>query len=442
MNSLLRKIFSQKRIIPARTHGLKNPQFSRNALSAIQKLQAQGYEAYIVGGAIRDLLLGIQPKDFDIATDATSQQVKHLFGRQARIIGRRFRIVHLSYYARAGSARTREVLEVTTFRGEDPKNAKSSDKAKPQRLAADSNCYGTAAEDAHRRDFTMNALLYDPRSGNIIDYVNGYRDTQKKTIKTIGAAKERMAEDPVRILRAMRLSAKLGLNIEPQTTRYFKVHAALLAEIPNSRLFDEIIKVIQSGASARIFNHWREHSVARFIFPKLNEDNPFFFSILAEGDRRFSEDRAVSVSFILAALFWSETAYLWHQKRHTGLSPVAAMEDALAETTVFRNNRVIPHRLIALVKKLYFLLAAMDEKPNKRRMQYILHHEYLDRALAFTSLRQDTGAAQTASWWAQYLHADKQEKARMVNLATPKKAYRRAKRDKTKKAAKVKKAAE
>lgn len=423
MKKLLRALFPSKkkmRVIPAATHGVRNASFSRSALHAIKTLTAAGYEAYIVGGAIRDLLLGLQPKDFDIATNATAPQTKRLFGRRARIIGRRFRIVHLTY----GSFHNREILEVTTFRADS--KADKADKGAAARLAADSNQYGSASEDAHRRDFTMNALLYNPRNGEVVDYVGGYDDIQAKTLASIGPAKARLAEDPVRILRAVRLAAKLRVQIAPATARHFRANIPLLAEIPRSRLFDEISKVLLSGASAPIFRQWRQLGIARVVFPHLAAaDCALFFRVLAETDKRQGADDAVSFSFIFAALFWPAVAAAWAQQRKTTASAYVAMQLALDASKVFTQNRIVPQKITTRIKQLYFLQAQMADKPIRRRITAICRNADFKRALAFLRLREDVGAAETAQWWTQYIAGDADEQAAMLQPSGKKRRRKR-----------------
>lgn len=405
----IRDWLSRRRTIPAKTHGLSPSDIAASAVDAIKKLQADGREAYVVGGAVRDLLLGFHPKDFDIATDATPDEVRALFGRKSRIIGRRFRIVHVYYYPprRRGQKRPpREILEVATFRA--------------GRAAADSarrdECFGRIDEDAIRRDFTINALFYDPVSGNVVDYVGGYNDLQKQKIKSIGDDEERLVEDPVRMLRAIRMAKKLGLTIESKLAKLFPKHAGLLGDIPVSRLFDELVKVCLSGAGARILREWQENNIAAATLPHLTEDNPFFFSVMAESDRRFAEERPVSITFLVAALFWRHISRQWYARRLAGEPPQQAMETTLSESRAFSQNPIIPYRIARLAKKLYSLQAQMAERPTAKSARRIMRHEYFDRALAFAGMQQNLDTAQVASWWAQFSRADEREKNRMLNI--------------------------
>ena len=398
----------RKEVVSAQKLGVEAEQVSVNAVVAIEKLQKHDFTAYIVGGGIRDFLLGVHPKDFDIATDATPEQVRALFGRQSRIIGRRFRIVHLYFNSRKTG---REILEVSTFRAEGGDNDK----------------YGNAREDANRRDFTINAIFYDPCKGEVIDYVGGVAAIKKQRLVMIGDPKKRLMEDPVRILRALRLSQKLGLAVDSDIKKWIPKYAPLIADIPYSRLFDELIKVLKSGASARILKQWQHYSIASHIMPILVGDNSFFFSALAENDRRLAENRDTSVSFVVAALFWPSIAEHWHIRRASGERPYGAMEKAMV-SAAFSKNRIIPQRLTARIKDLLFLQARMEEPPTKRRAAKICDNPIFDRALAFAAMRQDAGAAQTASWWSQYVRGDKNEQERMLATLPPPPSRRRRSR--------------
>ena len=386
--------------IPFKKHCIKPDLISENAIHAIKKLQKNKYQAFIVGGAVRDILLGFHPKDFDIVTNAHPEEVKRLFRRQALIIGRRFRIVHVYYKDKNGN---KELFEVSTFRADTTDNEEK---------------FGCADEDAKRRDFTINGLFYDPCCGNIVDYVNGVSDIRRQTLSMIGDVDKRLPEDPVRVLRAIRLATKLGLTMNKKLAKRLPHYVPLLADIHNLRLFDEFIKVLKSGAGARILEEWQRHEVPRHVMPILEGNNPFFFSVLAENDRRIAEDRPTSVSFAIASLFWPHIAEHWHRCRNAGDRPLVAMEKALA-TDVFTQNRIFPQRLIGYAKDLYLLQALMEEPPTRRRTSKVLRNTSFDRALAFATARLDAGAARTASWWSQYTSADKQEKERMVAQVAP-----------------------
>lgn len=403
---ILKKIFGGKApiVIPDDAHPILPKNISDHAADIVQKLQDNGYIAYIVGGAVRDILLGFQPKDFDIATDAEPDDIRALFGRNSRRIGRRFPIVHV-YRPRNRHTRNRfrEFIEVSTFRAKED-------------AVSGAPRYGTPREDAHRRDFTINGIFYDPVSREIHDYVGGCADIAAKKIRMIGVANRRLPEDPVRILRALRLSTKLGLRMSDKLQKELARHAATLTDIPPARLLDEMIKVINSGAGARIFAQWQQFDICTHILPILEGDNPLFFSAMAENDRRIAEHRETSVSYIIAALFWQHTAQRWHHHRAAGVASVQAMEQAVIETP-FHKNRIVSHRLTGIAKDIFFLQAQMEYTPTERRVNGIMAKPMFDRALAFAAMRQDHGAAQTASWWSQFTRGNQTERQRMLAAA-------------------------
>lgn len=410
MIQVLKRLFRRRSaVIPPTEHRLQ-PQrdISKEALGIIGKLQDNGYTAYIVGGAVRDLLLGFHPKDFDIATDATAEEIVAIFRRRARRIGKRFPIIHL-YNTRNRKTLYHDYIEVTTFQG------------------TKENRPGTPYEDAHRRDFTINGIFYDPIDGNIYDYVGGTADIKEKKLRMLGNSKKRLPEDPMRILRALRFSTKLGLSISDKLEKSFAAYVPLLVNIPTARIFDEMIKVINSGAGTRIFQQWQQFNICPHIIPVLQEPNPLFFSVMAENDRRVAEKRNNSLTFIIAALFWEQTAALWHQQRGSGMPSVLAMESAIGQVP-FRQNAIIPQRLAARTKDLYFLQAQMENTPTVRRATHIINKPFFDRALAFASRRQDNGAAQTASWWAQFVQSNDEERARLLANAPKERKRRRRKR--------------
>ena len=391
------------RRIAAAAHGILPAQIDHSAAQAVAHMQQAGHETYIVGGAVRDLLLRITPKDFDIATAATPQEVRRLF-RRSRIIGRRFQIVHLHSFRNG----RRHTIEVTTFRGDGGEVCDQRG-----RIVTD-NSFGDAAEDAVRRDFSCNALLYDPASGDIIDYVGGYEDIRRRRLRIIGAPAVRFQQDPVRILRGLRLEGKLGLVLNQATRRELAKNAALLADISSSRLFDEVVKVINSGAANDIMHRFVACGAARQILPAVGENEEFVQAVLQDTDRRWREDRDISLSFVIGGLFWPPVAACWHELRAAGVSPVVAMEEAAAAAD-FSKNAIVPRRIVARVMDLYFLSARMETRVSWRRAASIMRNPLFVRALAFAELRRDASASATVQWWRAYQQAD--DAARKAILA-------------------------
>ena len=400
----VKKIFRPRpRKIAAARHGIAPSGIDSDAADAVARLQKAGHETYIVGGAVRDLLLGAAPKDFDLSTAAMPEEIKKLF-RRARIIGRRFRIVHIPIYRRGAA---RKVIETSTFRADGEEVVHDAG----GRILAD-NSYGTAAQDALRRDFSCNALFYNPADGRIIDYAGGYEDIRRRRLSVIGAPAARFRQDPVRMLRALRFESKLGLSLDQKTRRAVRANAGLLADIAPSRLFDEAVKIIQSGRAADIFKNCAGCGVAKYMLPEAKDS--FARAVLEDADRRRAGGKEVSLSFILAAIFWPPVGRRWDELRRKGAPPVRAMEDA-ASAAEFSENRTVPRRLVGRVKDLYFLQARFEaSRMTLRRAADILRHPLFVRGTAFAALRKDSGAAETAEWWRAYRQADAERRKQLL----------------------------
>lgn len=337
-------------------HGIDVGLVDERAIKVVKTLKDAGFTAYIVGGAVRDLLLGLRPKDFDVATDATPEQVKQQF-RRAFIIGRRFRIVHVVF----GRGREHEVIEVSTFRAlveasaaeqvdGNEKTSKNEIGNKSHVVDASGrvlrdNVWGSQDDDAARRDFTVNAMYYDPLAEVVVDYFNGLADGKKRVLRMIGDAATRYREDPVRVLRAVRFAAKLGFAIEPKTLAPMREAAQLLRNVPASRMFDEMIKLLQTGHAVRSLAELRKHGLVggakdeRGIFPILDavvdaegkqpERDRFIQLSLEDTDRRVGEDKPVAPSFMLACLLWHEVLQRWQKNKARGDAPFQALQDAI-----------------------------------------------------------------------------------------------------------------
>ncbi len=324
-------------------HGIDQGLLDDYAVRVVRTLKEAGHQAYIVGGAVRDLLVGLRPKDFDVATDATPEQVKALF-RRAFIIGRRFRIVHVIF----GRGRDHEVIEVSTFRAlldaAAADQVSGNEKTSKQELSGKAhvvdasgrvlrdNVWGPQIEDAARRDFTVNALYYDPTEQIVVDYHHGFQDAKKRVLRMIGDPATRYREDPVRIIRVVRFAAKLGFAIDPKTQAPIKEMASLLANVPASRMFDEMIKLLQTGHALKSLDELRKQGLHRGVFPILDallnptqrhEARERFVNLaLADTDRRVAEGLAVAPSFMLACLLWHEVVERWHALQAAGEAAV------------------------------------------------------------------------------------------------------------------------
>lgn len=390
-------------------HPVRRDQLSHGARTVVRKLQDEGFKAYIVGGAVRDLLLGIAPKDFDLATDATPEQVKPLF-RRAFIIGRRFRLVHVH----AGN----EVIEVSTFRA-----AQTGDDATDEhgRLLTD-NVYGTQAEDAARRDFTINALYFDPADETIWDFVGGVTDVRARRLKLIGPPVTRYREDPVRMLRGVRLAAKLGVTIEPKTAEPIARLASLMQNVPPARLFDEMQKLLLSGHSVETLKALRAHGLSHGLLPLLDViilqplGQKFIDVALAGTDARVREGKSVSPAFLFATLLWHEVLVTWNQAKERGEKPLPALFDAMDKVLNAQAQRIaIPRRFEATIKEIWSLQPRFEQRAGARPFR-LMEHPRFRAAYDFLLLRGASGEVLEAlvDWWTEFQEADDEARAAML----------------------------
>lgn len=384
-------------------HPIRRNQLSGGALQVIRKLQEGGFNAFVVGGAVRDLLLGFEPKDFDVATNATPEQVKPLF-RRAFIIGRRFRLVHVH----AGP----EPIEVSTFRA-----AQTGDDATDEhgRLLSD-NVYGSQAEDAARRDFTINALYFDPSTEEVWDYVGGVADIRARRLRLIGPPTTRYREDPVRMLRAVRLAAKLGVAIEPKTAAPIQKLAGLMQNVPPARLFDEMQKLLLSGHATETLRSLRAHGLSHGLLPLLDVilEQPlgqrFIELALANTDERVKDDRGVSPGFLFATLLWHEVLATWKAGAAKGERSMPALFDAM-DTVLDRQAKqiAIPRRFEATIKEIWSLQPRFEQRSGQRPHR-LLEHPRFRAGWDFLDLRCKSGefegeAAGLADWWSRFADA-------------------------------------
>lgn len=400
-----------KQVLHAKHYGVRRDQIHSAALRVCDRLQDAGYEAYIVGGAVRDLLLGKAPKDFDVATSATPEQVRHVFHR-SRIIGRRFRIVHVPFYDKHGE----EVIEVTTFRG-----ASDAPTDETGRIIRD-NVYGTLEEDALRRDFTMNALYYDPSSEEILDFHHGIADIEAKRVAMIGDPELRYREDPVRMLRAIRLSAKLGLTLAPATQKPIASLAKLLGNIPSSRLFDEMMKLLLSGRAWDCLMALRNEGLHRELFPVLDivlakpVSKNFLKLALDNTDARLAEDKPVSAGFLFAALLWHEVEADWLARQAGGQYPIPALVDAMNGVEHIVEKRLaIPNRYAAAMKEIWLLQPRFEQRTGTRPFR-LQEQQRFRAAYDFLLLRAECGLVEKelAHWWHEFQYADENARSALI----------------------------
>jgi poly(A) polymerase len=418
---LISKVFGGKkrrrdepRIFKAGEHAIRHEDLSNAALRVCEGLQREGYAAFIVGGAVRDLLLGRHPKDYDVATDATPEQVRGVF-RRSRIIGRRFRLVHVMFGA--------ETVEVSTFRAHHT-NAEEHEGSSDEhgRLLRD-NVFGNQQDDAIRRDFTINALFYDPERDEVWDYHDGMADLKAKKIVMIGDPEARYREDPVRMLRAARLSAKLGFKIERKTEEPIARLAPLLDNVPAARLFDEILKLLLSGHSVECIGRLRELGLHRGLLPVLDhvmEDaaaKRFLMLALERTDQRIAQDRGVSPAFLFAALEWPRVVRRWNELIAAGNREVPALHLAMDDVLDGQREALaVPRRLDVLIKELWVAQPRFLQRSGARPYRLLTHPRFR-ACYDFFALRAEAGDAplETAKWWERFQDAGEEDREAMLH---------------------------
>lgn len=396
------------KVIPRDNHNISRKNISPAAIKIIKQLTEAGYAAYLVGGGVRDLLLGGHPKDFDVATSATPEEVRRLF-RGARIIGRRFQIVHV----RIG----REMIEVTTFRGHHDE-ARSD-----EGMLLRDNVYGTLESDAMRRDFTVNALYYTLKDFSVIDYCNGMQDLNNRTLRIIGDPATRYKEDPVRMLRALRFAAKLGFSIEPTTAKPIRELGGLLANISEARLFEEVLKLFLGGSATATFSLLREYDLLCHLFPGADDALKSGDALGAElieqcminTDRRIRSDKTVTPAFIYAALLWPAMQKEFkHLSAH--MTPAAAWSQAGQNAVSQQLIRTsIPKRFLIPMREIWDLQQRLPSRLGMRALR-TLDHPRFRAAYDFLLMREAAGEQLEGlgTWWTRYQAADDEEREQMV----------------------------
>ena len=422
-------------IINVGKHGIRRDVISTGSRRTVETLQQHGYKAYVVGGAVRDLLAGVAPKDFDVATNATPEQVRQCF-RRARLIGRRFQIVHVMM----GS----ETIEVTTFRGHhgpgDSAQHVGSHASKAQtdaqgRVLRD-NVFGSEQDDAARRDFTVNALYFDPSSETIIDYHHGLADLKAKTLRMIGDPQTRYREDPVRMLRAVRLAAKLGLTIAPDTRQAISDLAGLVENIPPSRLFDEMLKMLTSGHAVKCVTQLRAEGLHHGLLPLLDVilEQPlgerFVMLALENTDRRAHAGKPISPGFLFATLLWHEVLAKWVAFKVAGERPIPALFMAMDEVLDVQAEKLaITRRVVGDIKDIWALQPRFELRSGKRPYG-VLEQPRFKAGYDFLLLRAESGEidVEIAEWWTAFMNCDGDARATMLLPAKADEAKKRRRR--------------
>ncbi len=395
-------------IIPRDQHCISRRNISDNALKVMSRLRNSGYQAYLVGGAVRDLLLGEYPKDFDIATDATPEAVTELF-RNSRIIGRRFRIVHVRF--------GREIIEVTTFRGHhengssgshQPETGGNHSRQSASGLLLRDNVYGTLEEDAVRRDLTVNALYYDAGKFEVFDHVHGLEDLRNRSVCIIGDPDQRFTEDPVRMLRVVRFAAKLDFSIDPQTAAAIPRCAHLLAEIPAARLFDEFLKLFLAGYAAATLENLLAFDLLRYLFPDasngIKKDEKALALVqaaMSNTDQRIAQDKPVTPAFILAALLWPVVDAHFSRLQERGEPPIPAMHAAgqmAIQDTI--HHMSIPRRFSQPMREIWEFQLRLQRRTGRKAAELVEHRRFR-AAYDFLLLREQAGedTGGLGQWW-------------------------------------------
>jgi poly(A) polymerase len=385
---------------------------SVHAIKTIEVLEDNGFEAYLVGGAVRDLLFGIKPKDFDVVTNATPDQIHHLF-RRSRMIGRRFKLVHVIY--------GREVIEVSTYR--------SQQKEIPQpdgSMIRDDNHYGTIEEDAMRRDFTINAMFYSPTNHKLVDFHEGLEDLKHGIIRMIGDPEKRYQEDPIRILRAFRVCAKLNMTLHNPSRSPIKKIIPLLHDIPHSRLFDEVIKFFLTGHALNSYKVMQDESIYSqfFLSPtfKSEEMNLFISNGLKNTDLRINQDKSCNPSFLFSFLLWHQVHLLWDQYKVELKHSIAGLNQAIDEV-IEKQIKLFPiHKRFTITMKEIWRLQPRFENQSPKKIYRLLLHPRFRAAYDFMLLRcQSNQLDQSIGiWWTSFIDADHHEKSLMVKQLTRK----------------------
>jgi poly(A) polymerase len=435
VNNPVTKSGAEPRVFARAEHDVSRKNISKAALKVLYRLKDGGYEAYLVGGCIRDLLLGGRPKDFDVATDATPEEVRALFGN-SRLIGRRFRLAHIRF--------GREIIEVATFRAAAADDEDDHAIAEGSGRVLRDNVWGTLEDDVWRRDFTANALYYDAGDFTVIDYVGGVDDIRAKRLRLIGDPEERYREDPVRMLRAVRFAAKLDFDLDPSAAEPLSPLANLLDGIPAARLFDEFGKLFQAGHARRTFRLLREHELFGHLFPATeawlreapdDSRERFIEAGLRDTDERVARDEPITPMFMFAVFLWgpvNERAQYFAE--HESMSRVESLIAAAAEASAAQAARIaIPRRFSFPMREIMQMQPRFDQRKG-RRASALLAHRRFRAAYDLMRLRVTLGEVEpeAADWWTQLQDLPEHQKARELS-SKPRKKRRRRRRAASKK---------
>ncbi len=381
-------------------HGISRANISENALKVLYRLKKSGYQAHLVGGAVRDLLLGREPKDFDVATDATPEQVKACFGN-CRLIGRRFRLAHVRF--------GREIIEVATFRSAQFQQQTQS----AEGMILRDNDYGSIEEDALRRDFSVNALYYNIEDFSVVDYAEGMQDLHVGRLRLLGDPETRYREDPVRFLRAVRFAAKLGFNLDRETEAPISALTYLLRDVPPARLYEEVLKLFLGGYAVAAFEKLRHHDLFGELFPLAeealaHEEHQFPLTLVLKGlentDKRLAQGKPVMPAFLFAVLLWEPLRRIAETLETEGMAAYQAIQEAASQVLQEQLAHVaIPRRFTTPMREIWTLQPRFTSIKGKRPLR-LLEHPRFRAAYDFLLLRAESGEAdpELAAWWTRF----------------------------------------
>ncbi|MBU3023903.1 polynucleotide adenylyltransferase PcnB [Aestuariibacter sp. A3R04] len=405
--------------LPRGEHGISREDISDSALKVMYRLNNAGFESYLVGGCVRDLMLGKSPKDFDVVTNATPEQIKGLF-KNCRLIGRRFRLAHIVF--------GREIIEVATFRGhhsDDESGKKLGQQDAEGQLVRD-NVFGTIEEDAERRDFTFNAMYYSVADFTVTDFAKGREAIAKREVELIGDPETRYREDPVRMLRAVRFAAKLDMTITPRTGDPIPKLAHLLANIPPARLFEETLKLFLGGAGVNTFKQLQSYGLLTPLFPQLDailkapdsRECQFIYRVLENTDHRINSNQRVTPAFLYAALLWYPLEeHAQKLQAESGLNPHDAFNIASGEVIHRQVQRImIPKRFSTVIRDIWVLQHRLPRRFGRRAFQLLTHPKFR-AGYDFLAVRGEIEGGDTmelADWWTQFQHADAPKQKKML----------------------------
>jgi poly(A) polymerase len=388
-------------VLSQKQHKIDPKLVSNNAIRVTQTLQKAGFKAFIVGGAVRDLLLSVKPKDFDVATNATPEEVKRLF-RRAFIIGRRFQIVHVMF--------GQDLIEVTTFRSNGESTAQKDEHG---RILRD-NTFGKQHEDAVRRDFTINAMYYDPATQTVLDYHGGIADIRAKTLRMIGDPEERYREDPVRMLRVVRFAAKLKFHIDPATSAPIATMAKLIDNVPTARIFDEMLKLLMSGHALACLQQLRQQGLHHGLLPLLDvvleqpAGEKFVTLALSNTDDRVKQGKPISPGFLFASLLWHQVNEKWAHYQAQGEYPIPALHAAADDVLNKQTEKLALQRKITSDMRDIWAMQPRFERRVGKAPYKMLEHPRMRAGYDFLLLRCAAGEAdeELGQWWTEFMAGD------------------------------------